>query len=1614
MNKEKEQQQAYDSLYEFLTKRSGEAAGESERQRKRDRIKNWVTSSTKRTPSNMVQPVRVEDGSVIEDMDEPSKPRGERLENLLSNMPTLADRLLQASYVDTEETSAGNMKNDYSWFDAEKEQIQEEYAQICDEVINQIQEQRISDPEDTPENAEAIAESVITQEMKRMITSIRTARAKERLQDMEIKRMAELDARDLTGSRDDLAEKLLKEAADDWKRRDARQADFDDFQKYEREAFQNLKDGKSDFILQPDSDLDEWALERLEEMLEASKDGNEPSISDILEENIEDLQGRLDKESKKGIVEPQTMKEWQMYRAIATKLTKERGNKSVLADSPISNQDEVDEQFIVGQLNSWREYIGKEEDIRKRSGLTAGPKMPFDWQSADQEQDAMPTRDDNTKSRKDIRRAVNLQAIQALEDLVIKSDRVRAENLKKQLEILKAELEPLDYNDFEEESVDEMDNGPVDLSDLFSSRERIEAEPSIDSTFTEYEKYSIDRIMSGNPIDVTSSGIVQDTKLSPPPPPNTPFFSDMPEDTEKIAPPKTPFFSADFDEVDTITPKMDTKLGSIEEQKLRKMYRKAGARTKEEQDTIREQWESFQSFEKAKRDESGLSDFDDSSLLEKAKLKYDVADVMTGDGDFDAEKVLASIGPRPVRKKSSKPEVVDDEAKTKSDLDPSEVADALYRSVSAVGGGKWKDDPSIKDKEKSDFEDYRRKEDELRRSLDGLDKNAAEMATPIDETSYAEDALASMGPRPVFKREKQQVQDEMELSDRGGVYSKVDDEGDASSSVEFVPDWLKKERKTMKNSDRYNDRSDYFSGRDIDEVFDDDKYEHNLRQLAEYERRRSGKKQQMGIDISDVLGGNRDSDDYADYTYDREYFRDQQEGWGAVSFEARKANLLEYVELNAAELNNLIDHRDSTYSTGVSQYLPRINKPFSEFGAIFRLEGVIVDLTGLHQQVWTQIAKEFDFKEPMYEDIERAAVDRPEVAVREIFFWTNDAILIRRVTDTFRRVFKEYFDEWAEAKGIKAKAEAKSATEENGNKGMFALGFEDFVEEEKEKSTLIEATSSVSPMTEQALMVRLKESWSSTAQEFGFVPPSNEKIVQCSFLPPDIVVRDIFRWSANQQEIDGIVSCFSQVMSGAGPPAPPAQSPTSPISNNMDEGAILELQFLAWKQIAEEGSLDVPSPEEVLAASVLNDPEAVIAYGFGWTDDDTQVQDLASRYRETFSELVNGRLLNRPISKRSPTSVKGEEKLVAEIPKRSGPSEEEILASQIEAWSVVARTHELEAPTPDQIQLTMNMGANDSVRRLMGWTYNFNNEQINTISQTYEEALKKASLKYLEAYSMNIESVDVPQAKQEPTSVDVSADELYEAAFDAWAKVADHFSFRPPIQEEVIFAMSVGPEEAIISGFRWADDVVEANRIAANYLEEIKLKRAQWHRKGLSTTTIPEAGINDAETIPLVKVMPGVESWIRSLHQVEMGCGVESHLEDDQIAILLEHAGLSELLPVDKRVSCEKGYDRDSQQMLGVALRIERRPDHCVVFDSSPYANTAAQEIEMRCVSLVGPYPRYELLSADTSAFSFDELTAMNIRRLFGDRVYDQPMLDSNQALITEKKTKTRFWDPED
>ena len=117
-----------------------------------------------------------------------------------------------------------------------------------------------------------------------------------------------------------------------------------------------------------------------------------------------------------------------------------------------------------------------------------------------------------------------------------------------------------------------------------------------------------------------------------PPPPNSPFFNDEDEDFTADnynfpdnslpnippPPPNSPFLNDEYDDDENFihdneqtlsssstSSKID--LGTMEEQKLSAMYRRAGAQTAADQQAIQTQWEEFQQIEKIKREQSGLS-----------------------------------------------------------------------------------------------------------------------------------------------------------------------------------------------------------------------------------------------------------------------------------------------------------------------------------------------------------------------------------------------------------------------------------------------------------------------------------------------------------------------------------------------------------------------------------------------------------------------------------------------------------------------------------------------------------------------------------------------------------------------------------------------------------------------------------------------------------------------------------------------------------------------------------------------------------------------------------------------------------------------------------------------
>merc|ERR1712151_203417 len=388
----------------------------------------------------------------------------------------------------------------------------------------------------------------------------------------------------------------------------------------------------------------------------------------------------------------------------------------------------------------------------------------------------------------------------------------------------------------------------------------------------------------------------------------------------------------------------------------------------------------------------------------------------------------------------------------------------------------------------------------------------------------------------------------------------------------------------------------------------------------------------------------------------------------------------------------------------------------------------------------------------------------------------------------------------------------------------------------------------------------------------------------------------------------------------------------------------------------------------------------------------------------------------------------------------AGPTREEIAEVQAKAWYITAKRYGYQPPSIDEVKITINLEPTEVITRLFAWTSE--EDEIMTIVSTLENAIQDACQPLADKYKIpitnfsffnRINKKDGEDNVDTATAFGPSGDELYKITFDAWTALAQKYGYALPDEEQVTFAMTVGPEEAIITGFEWVSGRDSGNKLQKlifDYKNELQGRRSKLYNntnnsntRNASISTSSDIGStlisqksSEEDDGRIFRIIPGVKEWIESLIDAEMQCGIVSYLEYDQVNVLLNMAGLADLFPKEKIVSLSNNYRRDSDQLLGCSLRLERRPDHCVVFDTTSLSSDAAHMVDMRSVGMIGIYPRYDLLSADTTTSSFSELTAMNVRRLFSERIYDQPQQDMQQidpSRVRNPKTKF-FWAGDD
>lgn len=219
--------------------------------------------------------------------------------------------------------------------------------------------------------------------------------------------------------------------------------------------------------------------------------------------------------------------------------------------------------------------------------------------------------------------------------------------------------------------------------------------------------------------------------------------------------------------------------------------------------------------------------------------------------------------------------------------------------------------------------------------------------------------------------------------------------------------------------------------------------------------------------------------------------------------------LLGYTELTVEDINNIVDYKVDPLATGHNPYLSRVQKPFSEYGAIFRLEGTLADMVGLHGKAWRAVAAAHGHQIQSVDEVRQASLYKPEDAVREVFRWTDDILLIRDIAETHRMAFQEAFDQWLESGGGA------------GTDGDYAAGSSSLGADSRPKAT---------PSDEEMFSMYYL-CWSKLAKNFDRPAPTNDEVYR-GYLGGDweVAVKDIFGWSEDTNEIYDIVVAYDEIL----------------------------------------------------------------------------------------------------------------------------------------------------------------------------------------------------------------------------------------------------------------------------------------------------------------------------------------------------------------------------------------------------------------------------------------------------------------------------------------------------
>ena len=129
--------------------------------------------------------------------------------------------------------------------------------------------------------------------------------------------------------------------------------------------------------------------------------------------------------------------------------------------------------------------------------------------------------------------------------------------------------------------------------------------------------------------------------------------------------------------------------------------------------------------------------------------------------------------------------------------------------------------------------------------------------------------------------------------------------------------------------------------------------------------------------------------------------------------------------------------------------------------------------------------------------------------------------------------------------------------------------------------------------------------------------------------------------------------------------------------------------------------------------------------------------------------------------------------------------------------------------------------------------------------------------------------------------------------------------------------------------------------------------------------------------------LSGVVEWLEIMNKTNVPCALVTAIDKTTATNILEKMNLRHYFGA--LVTADDDMETIAQRYLSAAIKLNRPPNQCVVFGSTPAAMAAAHNCTMRCVAVIGPHTAPQLRSADLTISTMTELSVMNIRRLFAN-----------------------------